>query len=148
MSHTPRPTVRSFVVCERVVVEQTGRKRVSLLNLLTVIRPAPGEDFPLLQPELSVFAQLTECRGVGRMRVEIRNADTDAVIRQSPDQPVAATNDPLVVRGAYFRFRDSVFPEPGLYQIQLIYDDAVLAEVPVVLRTRTLPPARGETNGR
>ncbi|MBX9578774.1 MAG: hypothetical protein K2X87_00555 [Gemmataceae bacterium] len=130
-----RPTVRIFAVCEEVAPDATDPSKLSLLRLVEAIRPKPGSQYPLLQPVLTAFAQLTGGRGSGTVRAEVRNADTDAVIRRTRSATAAfPTNDPLTVRGVTIRIPNVVFDAPGLYWVELWYDDEVLAQAPVLLR--------------
>lgn len=139
----PRPTARCLILCERVVPDAENPKRLSLLRVISTARPAAGDDYPLVQAELSVFAQLTECRGAGRIRIEVRNADTEAVTYRSPEQRFTVPNDPLKIHGVTFRIRNLVFPEPGLYWVQLWYDDDVLTHTSITFRPNSPPAPRG-----
>jgi hypothetical protein len=130
-----RPTARSVVICEDVAPDVTNPRRLSLLRVVHAIQPAVGSTYPLLQPQLCVFAQLTEARGAGRLGVAIRSAEDDAVVfRTRVRDVVFPGNDPLTVHGVNFRMRNVPFREPGLYWVQLCFDDAVLTETPLVLR--------------
>jgi hypothetical protein len=149
MAALPRPVPRCIVVCEEVVPDAENPRQLTLVRVVNYVNPVAGAGYPVVRPELSVFVVLTECRGVGRLRIEIRNADTDAVTLRTPDQPSRAPNNPLGIYGVTFRLRNCVFPEPGLHRVQLLYDDVVLTETPILLRlSNTLPPPRGAKNGR
>jgi len=124
-----------MMVCEDVVPDATNRNRLSLLRVVHAIKPKVGVEYPLTHPQLCAFAQLTEGRGTGQMRVEVRHADMDEVVYRSPTVEVKFPgNDPLTIHGVYFRFLKIQFPSPGLYWIQLWYDDSLLIQNPVVLR--------------
>jgi hypothetical protein len=128
----PRPTVRSLIVCEDIVTDRDHPTRVSLIRLTDSIRPAGG--YPSRRRQVCVFAQLTECRGAGTVRVEVREADGDRSVFRVPDRRLTFPNDPLTVHGLRFRIADCPFPHPGLYWVQLWYDDGVIAQCPLTLR--------------
>jgi hypothetical protein len=108
---------------------------LSLLRVVHAIRPARGAGYPVVQPQLAVFAQLTGGRGVGSVRVELRHADSDAVIHRTRSAEAGFdANDPLAVRGVRIRILNLTFPVAGLYWVQLWYDGEVLAQAPVLLR--------------
>jgi hypothetical protein len=143
-----RPTARCLIACERVTPDPENPKRLSLLRLVTTVRPVGRDSYPVIVPELSVFAQLTECRGAGRLRVEVV-ADADGtVVIDSPDQPVTSSNQPLAVRGAVFRFHDRVIPNPGLYLVRLLYNDGVLIETPIIFYPPSPAAPEVSKNGR
>lgn len=128
------PNVRYLIVCENVVVDVLRPRYVSLIGLMSAIRPVESDPYPLLYRELCVFLQLTGCRGTGVGHIEFRHADSDAVIFRSLSRVLTLPNDPLDVVGFYFRVRDIQFPESGLYWVRFVYDSSVLSEHPLVLR--------------
>lgn len=133
-----RPTPRSLVVCEQVVPDAMKPNRLSLLRVIHAITPKRGSDYPLIQSELCVFAQLTEGRGEGQLRVEIHNADSDDVLFRTRSRLIRfPENDPLRIHGVKFQILGLVFRVPGLYWFQLWFDDFNLIQTPIVLR----PPA-------
>ncbi|MBX9625966.1 MAG: hypothetical protein K2X82_19360 [Gemmataceae bacterium] len=130
-----RPTVRIYAVCEEVVPDAADPNRLSLLRLVHALRPKLGSRYPVLHPVLTVFAQLTGGRGPIAVRAEVRHADTDAVVRRTrPFATAFPANDPLAVQGVAIRIENVAFPAPGLYWVELWYDDEVLAQAPVLLR--------------
>ena len=140
MANTPRPTARSIIVCEKIVPEPDHPIRVCLVRVINSIRAAVGVHYPVRHQELAVFAQLTECRGTGRVRIEIRNSETNTVVARTNNHLMTFPNEPLTVYGFRFRVQDILFPEPGLYWVQLCYDDGVIAQTPITLLPGTLPP--------
>ncbi|HEY3787673.1 MAG TPA: hypothetical protein VGL71_02410 [Urbifossiella sp.] len=108
--------------------------RVNLIRVINSIRPNGIPRYPAIHDQLSLFAQLTECRGEAKVRVEIRNADTDQVVFRTRTRDVTFSNEPLVVHGLRFRMIGCPFPDPGLYLVQLWYDEGMLAEIPIMLK--------------
>ena len=127
------PMVRNILVCEDLIIDPTNRQNVSLKNLLGTIRSLSQPPFPFLYPELCVYIQLTECRGVGDVRVQIEEADTNRTIFQTPTRRVLLGNDTLKRRGLSFRVRDLLFPSAGLYLIEFWYNDIKLVEETLLL---------------
>ena len=122
------PVVRYLIVCEDIPAHTN---RVSLLNLLGTLRSGSQPPFPFRCPKFCVHARLTECRGVGEVRLKIEEEDTQTVIHQSASQRYNFGNDPLKVFHASFRLRDCVFPAAGLYSVQLCYNDIVVFQEPL-----------------
>jgi hypothetical protein len=107
---------------------------VTLVNILHAIHSTKQPPFPVRHPELCVFAQLTECRGSGDVRIDIVQADGGSVVFRTQTRKVNFGNDPLEVLGLSFRIRNCPFPEAGLYWIQLWYNDHMIAQEPLLLR--------------
>ena len=133
-AQTPQPTVRYLIVCEDILTDPAVPQQVSLLNLVSSIRSQIQPPYPLSHPELCVFVQLTECRGSASCRVEVVQADSNDAIFQTRTRAVAFPTDPLEVVGLSFRLRNCSFPEAGLYWIQFWYNDAMIAQQPLLLR--------------
>ena len=134
-SDSPLPVVRLLVVCEDIrVTDPTRPRRVSLDGLIHAIYPSGQPRYPCRRPVLCVFAQLTECRRLGIARIEIREADTDTVVFRTPTHRLPLGNDPLAVHGLRFRLLGCTFPAPGLYWVQLWYDNSLLAQQSLALR--------------
>ncbi len=130
----PNPTVRYLILCEDVQTDPSSVRRVTLVNLVSSIRSLAEPLYPVKHGELCVFVQMTECRGVGNCRVEIANADSARVVFWTRTRHLTFGNDPLEIFGLTFRIRNCTFPEPGLYLVQLWYNEHVLAQQPLVLR--------------
>lgn len=81
-----------------------------------------------------MFAVLTNGRGGGELWMEVRRADTDAVVYASARQRVVFPADPLRLLGASYRVQNLVFPAAGLYWVQLWFEGTVIADLPVVLK--------------
>jgi hypothetical protein len=126
------PVVRYLIACEDIPTDPVNPRRVTLVNLIGVIRSHSHPPFPH-HPEFCVYAQLTECRGVGDVQIEIEEADTQTVIFQTPTRRHSFGIDPLKVFGMSFRIRGCVFPSAGLYWVQLCYNGIVIFREPLKL---------------
>ena len=133
MSQT-HPTVRYLIVCEDVQTDPDNPRRVTLVGLISAIRSLEQPPFPLLYREISVFLQLTECRGPADGRVEIHHADSGQVVFRTRTRTIPFGSDPLEVVGTTFRIRNCLFQEPGLYWIQFCYNEQTIAQQSLVLR--------------
>jgi hypothetical protein len=129
-----RPTARSLVVCEAILTDPDDPNRVTLVHVINSIRAVGTPPYPARHPQLSVFAQLTECRGAGDVWIEVRSADTDRSAFRSPPRRVQFQNTPLVLHGLRFRLLDCPFPHAGAYWVQLWYNEAVIAQTLIELR--------------
>jgi len=134
MSNGMSPLVRSLILCEDILTDPDNPRRVSLLNLVQVIRSVGELAYPLVQPELCVFAQLVGGRGTGTVEVRIESAESGGMIFQTRPRSLTFPNDPLAVYGLRFRIRNCSFPTPGLYWVQLRYNDQLLGQQPLILR--------------
>jgi hypothetical protein len=128
------PVVRNLIVCEEITTDPSNANRVSLMNLIHSIRSLEVPPYPLLYRQLCVYVQLTGCRGPGKVRLAIQQADTDEAVLLTPTWAAQFLNDPLSLHGLRFRIRDCRFPAPGLYWIQFWYNNTVLSQQPIMLR--------------
>ena len=125
-----QPIVRHLIVCEDI---QRGSipERFTLVNVISRIRALDPVPFPLLYRELCVMAICTECRGPGRVQIQIIDEESEDICRKGPVWPVSFPNDPLRIIGFPFRIGDIPFPQASVYKVQLLYNGVVLAEEPL-----------------
>jgi hypothetical protein len=128
------PTVRYLMVCEDVQVDPENPYRITLVGLISAIHALGPIPYPLLQRELCVFLQLTECRGPAQGHVELQHADSGEVIFRTRTRTMPLGNDPLEVVGVVFRIRNCLFPTPGLYWVQFLCNGEIVAQQPLLLR--------------
>jgi hypothetical protein len=131
---TVAPVVRHMLLCREVRRDPKPPNLIDVLGLLVSIRAGPTASYPLPLPELSVFVQMTGRHGEGTVHVTLREADTETLIYSGPGQKLPACADPLTVRMATLRIRDCSLPRPGLYWVQLCYNNEVIAEEPFTAR--------------
>lgn len=81
-----------------------------------------------------MFVQLTECRGNASCRIEIQHADTGQVVARTKPRIMSLPSDPLEVYGMSFRIRNCLFLTPGLYSVQLWYNEHVIEQQHLILR--------------
>jgi hypothetical protein len=130
------PFALSMILCDAVHIDE-GTGKAFILGCFSSIR---AETFPAKHPRMTVFAEVTDCRG--RTPFSLRVIDVDE--RHEPLVEATTevrTLDPLEIRMLVLSLEDMVFPEPGEYRIQLATGNAPLME-----RRLLLTPA-GETTG-
>jgi hypothetical protein len=128
-----RPVVRYLIVCDDVRLDPDEPRGATVVGPVSALRSLGEPAFPLYHPEICVFVQLTDCRGVGDVRVEVRRADGTSVFR-TRTRSVPFGDDPTEIVGLSFRLRNVAFPAAGLYWVELWYNDGVLARQPLELR--------------
>lgn len=129
-----RPIVRHLIPCEDFLIPPNHPHKISLLNLIFSIRSMEDPPFPTVQEEFCIFVVLTNGRGTGQAFLKIVHADSDQAVRITQMVSVNFGNDPLKVLGIPFRIRNCTFPQPGLYWIQLWYDNMQIGEQDILLR--------------
>jgi hypothetical protein len=127
------PVVRQMVLCEEVVREGEGGRSVSLLRLVANIRPTHEPPYPHVLPRLSIYIQLTACRGPAQVRFRVIHANSNVVVWQGPPRTVMFPNDPLHVAGFSQQILNLPLALPGLYEVEFEYNGQVLETRPFVL---------------
>lgn len=130
------PVVRHLIVCDDIQYDPNNPRRATLVNIVHAIHSLDQPPFPLLHRELCVLVQVSECRGTADFRIDIVQADTGRVVRRTQARSHDFGNDPLEVFGLPFRIQACPFPEAGLYWIQFWYNEHMIAQEPLVLRSR------------
>ena len=137
LTDSQTPFALSMIICDAVHIDE-GTGKAFILGCFGSIG---AEAFPARHPGMTVFAEVTDCRG--RMPFSVRIIDVD----ERRDPLVEATvevdlTDPLEIGMLVLPLKDIVFPEPGEYRVQLFSGDAPLME-----RRLLLTPPRRETMG-
>lgn len=128
------PVVRHMLVCEDVRTRPDNPKKVDVLGLLSTIRTVPEGAFPLRSPQLCVYLQLTGGRGTGEAKISVVEADSDSIAFTSAPHQIAFGTDPLEVLGLVFRIQECLFPRSGLYWVQFLFNDTIIAQESLLLK--------------
>ena len=88
----------------------------------------------MLYAEICVFLALTDGRGRGRVQIRCIFEETNQSIFATPIRRIQFGRDPVEILGMPFRIRDCLFPFPGVYSLQLWYNNELLAHSPLRLR--------------
>jgi hypothetical protein len=128
------PIVRYMILCDDVLRDPGDDRRVSILGLISNIRPSGDEPYPLTHAELCVFLSLTEGRGQGIGKIACVDEESGRVAFETPQRSIRFGDDPLDVIGITFRIRSCPFPRPGLYAVQFLYNGVMIEDRPLRLR--------------
>jgi hypothetical protein len=135
----PLPRVRHFIPCHAVVTDRI-RHVYSLERLIFIIRPGDGDLFPLLLPEMFLFAVLSNAHGIHEFSVQIVTWDpsgSEIEVWQTGRVIQNLGKDPLLVHGWPIRLCYLRFDKPGLFEFRLICDGTSLAQTEILLRERS-----------
>jgi hypothetical protein len=122
------PFALSMIICDAVHLDPSTEKAF-ILGCFASIR---AMDFPALHPEMTVFAEVTDCRGPTPFLVRIVDADEHS-------EPVAEVPmeidipDPLATAFLVLRLSGLIFPKPGEYRVQLFSGNTHLMERRLIL---------------
>jgi hypothetical protein len=118
----------SMIICDAVHLDP-GTGKAFILGCFGSIAATA---FPATHPEMAVFAEVTDCRGLTPFMVRIVDVDERsepiAEARAEIDVP-----DPLAVAILVLRLNGLVFPGPGEYRIQLFSGNTHLMERGLIL---------------
>lgn len=130
------PIVRYFVPC-RQAVQEAGSAELTLRRLIHAIVRLPGEAFPVIRPEMALFALLTNGRGAHDFSLELTLLDQgveQTVFPPPPPRRIDLGQDPTVVHGMPIPLRNVIFRRPGQYTFYLLCDSKRIAEAHVEVR--------------
>jgi hypothetical protein len=128
------PVVRHMILCQEVRRDPLQPNSLSLERVITTIISRDDPPFPLHYPGLCVCLFLSGGRGKGNGSVAFRFADTDERVSGTAPRPLTFGPDPLAVEGVVFNVRDIRFRVPGLYVVQFLFNDHVLAQEYLTVR--------------
>lgn len=128
------PVVRYMIVCRDWAMSPSFADQVDVYGVLSHLQASHSEPYPLRLEEICVVLILTNLRGVGKLRIACTWEESGELVFSTPPHTIAFGNDPLHVLGLPFRIRNCPFPRPGVYAIQLWYNETVLCEQTLSLR--------------
>ena len=127
------PVVRHFIACERIQRSPDGRQ-YSLLNLVHVIRPSEGAEYPYRRDELCFFVQMTDGRGTNSFQLQlVILEDEETTNRTTPGIARDLGPNPIAVHGWSLTLRNILFPRAGLYEFRLLCNGHEIAREPILL---------------
>jgi hypothetical protein len=124
MANLVMPRVQAMVLCDGVKESDDEPDVFQLAGVRTVLDAA---SFPALHPRLCVFLQMSGHRGQASCHVEIERGKTGEVVIETPNRSVNFEN-PTSAVPLIFRVRNCVFPEPGVYYVQVYQDRKLIGE--------------------
>lgn len=122
MEHRPpTPICKSFVVCQRIVIDRESGDYVIINPLHKVIRPV----FPALIP-LSFYARWTNAHGAYKLSLQFRTLEGDILWDREYERPVDC-DDPLKVGTITLRDELVRFPGTGKFEFAMLANGAEVA---------------------
>jgi hypothetical protein len=128
------PVVRHMLLCDDVRVDPTRPGRRDVLGWYSVLTSTLTPPFPLRFPSMCVYSLLVGGRGKGEARVAVRHADTDAVVQLSQRYRITFPADPLRLVYLKILVQNCTFPRPGLYTVELYWNQSLVAQESLRLR--------------
>jgi hypothetical protein len=125
----PGPIVRQLIVCDRLTVDRDGTYHLTGPRVDFVV--GAGDEFPLVLPELWVFAQVAGSFGRQHFHVRIWEVtDPTAppnLVYESGERAIDLGGGPgryrLRSRGWSVKLTDVGFPRPGRYELRMAFGD-------------------------
>jgi hypothetical protein len=133
MSAAP-PVLRHLVICEDIRSDVALQRQVTLVNVISSVSSTATPPYPVRQPELCAFVQMTECRGTAHCQVRIVSAVAEELIFETQTHEIVFGNNPLEVVGLSFRIRNCLFQTRGHYWLQFWYNAVMLFQQPFEMR--------------
>jgi hypothetical protein len=101
-----------------------------------VIRPVPGDAFPLHRPLTCLYTVLTNGRGIHTFVVVLVRGvgPFETEVGRAPGLTRNLGQDPLVVHGLPFRLANLEFEQPGQYEFRLLCDGRIIARELIEVR--------------
>ena len=129
-----QPIVRYFLLAKGFFSDPDDANGINVLHLLNSIRSVDNPPFPILFPQLRCVVGLAGGRGTGIAQMICLEEETGLPIFGSQAHTVVFSPDPLAFTVASFRILDCRFPRPGIYSIELFWNDESLADYPLRVR--------------
>jgi len=117
-----KPLGISLVLCDQIMTEIIGQK----CTLVGVFSSLYAHTFPATLANLCVFAQMTN--GRGRVNTSVRCIKADTMQLIGKQEVEAEFNDPTQVLEQKFVLRGLVFPQAGVYSIDVFCDEEQVME--------------------
>jgi hypothetical protein len=134
MATLPLPVVRYMIVCDDLLTSQARPNSPIIVGLIANISAEGEPRYPFTLGRLCVLVVLTEGRGAGRAHLRLVLEETGQTVWVFPERELVFPPDPLEVHGVIFRILDCRFPQPGLYNLEFIYEGQCLAQQSLRLR--------------
>jgi Family of unknown function (DUF6941) len=122
------PRVQAMMLCDELVESDFETNVYNLTGVRSVIE----SPFPAVVGRLCVFAHMSGHEGEALIHVEIDHVESANVIFQTESKRVNFLDPTLVVPVAFILI-DCVFPSPGVYYVQVIHEQKIIGERPLVL---------------
>ena len=124
MAKVVLPRVHVMVLCDEIEPSSVEEDVFDLRGVRTHI-VAPS--FPYTHPQLCVYLQMTGHEGVASGRAAVTFNEAEEALAKTEDYPISFQG-PLAFMHVAWNIYDCVFPEPGVYYVQVFFDDKLIHE--------------------
>jgi hypothetical protein len=126
MANQVLPIVRLFFPCDSATLDLADNKWTLKNPWHTVGMPA-GLTERFIQPEIWLYAQLTDGLGKFNLVVEMRDSESQTIIgRSRPEPRDFQGGQQLLAVEVVFKMTNVPFPRPGVYEFKLLGNYAPL----------------------
>ena len=124
------PTCMAFVLCEYAHRDaRTGR-----YTLLGTVNNIEGAFFPGESPEIFVYVALTDGRGSQRVSIQLIDVDDAEDEPMHESSSLVSFKTPETIVEIAFRIPPMRFARPDIFRLQLLANDAIIAERSYVVK--------------
>ncbi len=125
----------AFLACDTVITDiHTGKK-----SLIGIFNSGASPKFPHAIPQFSIFASLTNGNGEAQLKVLLNAANFEKVFELNGKLNFA---NPLETPEIVFGIRNLIIKSPGVYELQLLVNDVLVASRTLTFREIKPPPAK------
>jgi len=126
------PSVLHFIPCEDARPDPRGLHLINVYGITTKIRANQDPPFPFRWSTQKVLVFFRGGQGTAEFVIRVTHEETGQIATQSK-QPhrVQFVGDPRDVNGAVIRVQNCLFPQEGVYWIELVFGTEVLARQPI-----------------
>lgn len=116
------------------------------LNLLGAFDTICAGQFPAVHPQCAVALRITffsEDEGTRQLRINFVDADGRSIMPGMPPIPVEVKLPDDVhfsTRNFIFNIQQMKFEQPGLYSVDIAFDDKSIGNIPLLVKQITPPP--------
>jgi hypothetical protein len=125
--------VRYLILCDDVQADPNSLLRLNILGLLTHIRSTRVPAFPVVRPRFCVLVLLTDCQGTAEVSLRIVQSATGRIVFRNQRRSVQFVSKPNEAVGIKFLINNCMFPEEGLYWVELLVAGSMVARQPMSL---------------
>ena len=126
------PSVLHFIVCDRVHTDPGNLHALNIDGLKWSIRSTQVPAFPFVLPRLTVLALFMGGEGEGEFTIQVVQDNPRHIITTSRQpHPIRFVGGPYEVHGMKGFVQNCKFRRPGLYWVELLDCESVIARQPL-----------------
>jgi hypothetical protein len=123
MAQLVLPRVLAMVMCDDVV---EADDEIGVFNLTGVRTAVEASSFPAVH-SLRIFVQMSGHKGEASCYVVIEDSESHEIIDKTALQAIDFEN-PILVVPVVFEFLHCVFPQPGVYYVEIYEESKLIGE--------------------